>query len=135
MTTGANGSFKVVVPVGSATITYSAFGYLTATATVTVVADQVAPAGVALVSAPHHRLSGTVTDGDGAPVAAVAVSVKGTPIPAASTDANGAYAFASVPDAIWKRTVEECGRQLPSSARRACGGRMRWASRACTRPR
>src|SRR5262249_47760844 len=52
----------------------------------------------ALQPAPSHSVSGTVSDSDNSPVANATVTILGTPIPPATTDANGAYSFPSVPD-------------------------------------
>ena len=98
-TTGADGSYSMLLPVGSYNVTASNFGYVTQTVNGVVVSqDATTTQNFALVAAPHHSLSGTVRDDQGNGVANGTVTILGTPIPAATTDATGHYSFASVPD-------------------------------------
>src|SRR2546422_2165300 len=98
-TTGADGSYSMLLPIGNYNVTASNFGYVTQTVNGVVVSqDATTTQNFALVAAPHHSLSGTVRDDQGNGVANGTVTILGTPIPAATTDASGAYSFTSVPD-------------------------------------
>jgi protocatechuate 3,4-dioxygenase beta subunit len=93
----ADGSYQITLPVGAYDVTVSAFGYQDATAQVDVVEGQTTVQDFALDAAPSHTVSGTVVDSDGTGVEGATVTILSTPIPPATTDANGFYSFASVP--------------------------------------
>jgi subtilisin family serine protease len=96
--TDAAGDYSIpVLSVGSYDVTASKFGYLTQTATVAVTEGATTTHDVALEPAPAHPVSGHVRDADSDPIAGATVTILGTTIPPATTDASGAYTFASVP--------------------------------------
>jgi subtilisin family serine protease len=87
------------LPVGAYDVIVSLFGYLTQTASgVTVSEGAVTVQDFTLELAPAHMVSGYVRDNNGDPVANATVSILGTPISPATTDGNGFYSFASVPE-------------------------------------
>ena len=97
-TTNASGAYSFpVLSVGSYDVTASKFGYLSQFATSQVITDTITVQDFALVPAPSYSVSGFVTDSDGNPVPNARVTILGTPIPPATTDATGFYSFASVP--------------------------------------
>src|SRR5262249_32453839 len=86
-------------PAGGHAAPPSHFGSLSRTATGIVITEgQPTTHDVALAPAPSHAVSGHVRNGSGDPLAGVTVTIAGTPIPPATTDAAGAYSFASVPE-------------------------------------
>jgi subtilisin family serine protease len=108
-TTGADGTYSFVLPVGSYSITVSSFGFESASASdVPVVVDETTTRDFALTQAPSGSVSGTVSSGSG-PVANATVTIAGTPIPPATTDANGQYSFASVPNGSYSATAAAGG--------------------------
>jgi len=102
-TTQADGTYHLGgVPEGSYDMTVTAFGYSPGMATVAVVNGQTTVQNFALNAGAAHRVSGTVTNSaTGLPVAGATVRIQGTPIPPATTDADGMYAFAVVPDGTY----------------------------------
>ena len=106
-TTGPDGHYSLILPVGTYDVTASAFGYLSQTANGVVITDGgTTTQDFALVAAPSHTVSGHVRDTDGNALANATVTILGTPIPAATTDANGLYTFPSVPEGAYDLRAE-----------------------------
>lgn len=106
----AAGGYRLRLPAGTYSLTASAFAYAPRTISgLNVVADSTTTQDVSMVALPSARLSGTVRDNTGAPVVGAQVSVIGTPLPAAVTDAAGHYQFASVPQATYDVTASAPG--------------------------
>ena len=98
-TTNAAGVYSLTAPVGTYDVTASAFGFATETATgVEVTEGDTTTQDFALDPVASHSVSGFVRDGDGNALANATVTILGTPIPPETTDASGAYSFASVPE-------------------------------------
>jgi subtilisin family serine protease len=98
-TTDSSGHYSLTLPVGTYDVTASHFGYLSQTASgVQVNEGQTTVQDFALALAPSHAVSGHVRDNAGSPIAGATVTILGTPIAPATTDASGAYSFASVPE-------------------------------------
>ena len=96
--TDATGAYSLQLPVGVYQVTASAFGYIAQTVdNVEVAENATSTRDFALQAAPSYAVSGTVTDGGGGPVAGARVTILGSPIAPAVTDAAGKYSFASVP--------------------------------------
>jgi subtilisin family serine protease len=95
--TDGAGAYNVLLPVGTYKVSASLFGYLTQTVEVTVTEGAATVADFALPAAPSFTVSGRVVDSAGAAHAGARVTVLGTPIPTAVTDAAGRYSIASVP--------------------------------------
>ena len=106
--TGVGGTYQFTLPVGSYSITVSAFGFTNGSATVTVTEGQTTTQDFPLTPAPSGSLSGTVSSASG-PVANATVTITGTPIPPATTNASGQYSFASVPNGTYTVTVTAGG--------------------------
>ncbi|MEV4808623.1 S8 family serine peptidase [Micromonospora avicenniae] len=96
--TDKDGRFKINLPVGDYQITTKVFGYLTATANVTITLGQDTSVKLPLTAAARHDISGKVVDTKKQPVPNADVSVKDTPLDAVRTDANGAFTIAGVPE-------------------------------------
>ena len=98
--TDGNGAYAfAALPVGTYDVMASAFGHVPQTASGVVVTDGgTTVQDFALQPAPSHSVSGFVRDQDGVGLAGAIVTILGTPIPPATTDATGFYSFASVPE-------------------------------------
>ncbi|PZF97792.1 S8 family serine peptidase [Micromonospora deserti] len=89
-TTAGDGSYGFDrLMVGDYTVTVSKFGYLTATASVTVTESQTVEADITVERAPSATLSGTVSTSAG-PASGASVAVLGTPL-SATADEQGRY--------------------------------------------
>ncbi len=98
-TTGVDGTYSLLLPVDTYDVTASSFGYASQTANgVAITEGDTTVQDFALVAAPNHTVSGHVSDTDGNPLANATVTVLGTPIPSATTDATGAYSIPNVPE-------------------------------------
>jgi N-acetylneuraminic acid mutarotase len=106
-TTGPNGEYTLTLPVGTYDVTASAFGFASDTAFgVQIVQDQTTTQDFQLDPAPSGSLSGTVSDDASNPIENATVTILGTPIPPATTDATGHYSFDSVPEGTYNVKAE-----------------------------
>lgn len=97
-TTNASGQYSLTLPVGSYSVSASMFGFVTQTApSVTVNNGATTTQNFAMPAAPSFTLSGVVRDGSAQPVANATVTILNTPFAPVTTNASGAYSFASVP--------------------------------------
>ncbi|MFI6328551.1 S8 family serine peptidase [Micromonospora chersina] len=96
--TDKDGRFTINLPVGDYQISTRVFGYLTATAHVTISLGQDTSVTLPLTAAARHDISGKVVDDKKQPVPNADVSVKDTPLKPVRTDANGAFTIAGVPE-------------------------------------
>ncbi|PSK66837.1 Bacillopeptidase F [Micromonospora sp. MH33] len=96
--TDKEGRFTINLPVGDYQISTKVFGYLTATANVTISLGQDTSVTLPLTAAARHDISGKVVDDKKQPVPNADVSVKDTPLKPVRTDANGAFRIAGVPE-------------------------------------
>lgn len=108
-TTGPDGTYRFTLSTGSYTIDVTAFGFVAESANATVSKDATTTRDFALDAAPSYAVHGTVVDARGQPVVGATVKVDGTPIPPATTDAEGAYGFDSVPAGNYTITVVGTG--------------------------
>ena len=95
LTTGSDGKYSSLLPVGDYQVAVSAFGYETKTVTATITKDATTTTNVALAAVPSVTVSGTVTDGSGHgwPLYAK-VTVEGpSGVSDYTTPANGQYSF------------------------------------------
>jgi hypothetical protein len=106
-TTGPDGHYSIILPVDTYDVTASAFGYVSQTANGVVITDGgTTTQDFALDPSPSGSLSGTVTDDASNPLANATVTILGTPIPPATTDAAGHYSFPSVPEGTYDVKAE-----------------------------
>jgi hypothetical protein len=105
-TTGPDGHYSLTLPVGDYSVTASAFGYSPDTQPATITDGGTTTVDFALDPAPSGSLSGTVTDDASNPIENATVTILGTPIPPATTDAAGHYSFASVPEGTYDVKAE-----------------------------
>ncbi|HEY3261917.1 MAG TPA: carboxypeptidase regulatory-like domain-containing protein [Pseudonocardiaceae bacterium] len=112
--TAADGTYQFTLPVGSYSMVVSEFGFGNGTATVTITEGQTTTQDFALTPSPSGTLSGTVSSASG-PVANATVTITGTPISPATTNASGQYSVASVPNGTYTVTVTAGGCFAPVS--------------------
>jgi hypothetical protein len=105
-TTGPDGHYSLTLPVNDYSVTASAFGYVDQTKPGSVTDGGDTVVDFTLQSAPSGSLSGTVHDNNGNPLANGTVTILGTPIAPATTDAAGHYSFASVPEGTYNVKAE-----------------------------
>ncbi|MEV6110170.1 S8 family serine peptidase [Streptomyces sp. NPDC051940] len=105
VTANADGSYRLTLPAGSYTFTVSGYGYATATQTAEFAVGQNAAEDFALTAVPHHAVTGTVLDVTGKPLANTTVTVDGTPVPVAKTDASGRYTLPDVAEGSYTVTA------------------------------
>jgi hypothetical protein len=105
-TTDANGHYSLILPVGDYDVTASSFGYTPLTQPATITDGGTTTLDFALDPSPRHQVSGTVSDADGNPIPNATVTILGTPIPPATTGADGSYSFASVPEGTYSVRAE-----------------------------
>ena len=89
---------------------------------------------------PSHTVSGHVRDAENRPIANATVTIEGTPITPATTDATGFYSFPSVPEGTYDATASANGCSSPQTqelgrvrGRRRSTSRSRPATRSGTR--
>jgi hypothetical protein len=99
--TDASGNYSMTLPVGNYSVSAGFFGFLTQTASVTITEGQATTHNFPLQPAPSHAVSGHVRDSGGNALANAKVEILNTPIAPATTDANGAYSFPSVPEGTY----------------------------------
>jgi len=102
--TRADGTYHLGgLPEGSYDMTVSAFGHNPGSATGIMVIDgQTTVQDFVLTPGPAHRVSGRLTDGlSGLPIPGGTVIILNTPIPPATSDANGIYVFLSIPEGTY----------------------------------
>ncbi|GAA1604743.1 hypothetical protein GCM10009693_16080 [Leucobacter chromiireducens subsp. chromiireducens] len=96
-TSDANGSARALLPAGSYTLKFAAFGYTSATREVTVSAKGLSELAVTLAPLTTGSVTGTVTDAaTGTPLPGVLVSLAGAEL-SATTDRAGRYRIEQVP--------------------------------------
>jgi hypothetical protein len=106
-TTGPDGTYSLTLPVETYDVTASSFGYVSQTANGVAITDGgTTTQDFALDPALSGSLSGTVTDNASNPIENATVTILGTPIPPATTDATGHYSFASVPEGTYNVKAE-----------------------------
>ncbi|MFF5075941.1 S8 family serine peptidase [Actinoplanes sp. NPDC000266] len=104
--TGKDGKFTTNLPVGDYKLSTKVFGYLTATADVTITLGQETSVTLPLTAAAKHDISGRVVDDQKRPVPNAGVSLKDTPLKPVRTDADGAFTITAVPEGAYGLAVE-----------------------------
>jgi subtilisin family serine protease len=94
-TADSDGNYSLFLGAGTYAVTASAFGYASAiTPGVVIVTDGTTDQDFALVALPRFHVNGHVTASeDGSPIEGASILAIGTPVPAARTDAAGAYSL------------------------------------------
>ena len=104
--TDKDGRFTINLPVGNYRLSTKVFGYLTATADVTITLGQDTSVKLPLTAAAKHDISGRVVDDKKRPVPNADVSVIDTPLRAVRTDADGRFTITAVPEGTYELTVK-----------------------------
>ncbi len=94
-TSGADGVYEMFLPANEYVVTAEAFGYETAVASgVVVETDLTTTQDLAITALPRYTVSGRVLRAENRqPIEGATVQALGTPVPAAVTDARGAYSL------------------------------------------
>ncbi|MGD1224163.1 S8 family serine peptidase [Streptomyces krungchingensis] len=107
VTTGTDGSYRLPLPAGTYSFTFSGYGYAVGSTTGVTVADsQALTQDIALTAVPSHKVSGTVLDVTGKALAGATVELNGAPLDAVTTDAKGQYSFAKVAEGSYSLAVK-----------------------------
>ncbi|SNY38684.1 S8 family serine peptidase [Paractinoplanes atraurantiacus] len=104
--TDKDGRFTTNLPVGEYKLSTKVFGYLTATADVTITLGQDTSVTLPLTAAARHDISGRVVDDKKRPVPNANVSIKDTPLKPVPTGADGTFTIAAVPEGTYGLAVE-----------------------------
>ncbi|XVV15434.1 S8 family serine peptidase [Actinoplanes sp. CA-131856] len=104
--TDKDGKFTTNLPAGDYRLSTKVFGYLTATADVTITLGQDTAVTLPLTAAVRHDISGRIVDDKKRPVANADVSIKDTPLKPVRTGADGTFAIAAVPEGSYGLAVE-----------------------------
>ncbi|WNG30167.1 S8 family serine peptidase [Cystobacter fuscus] len=112
--TDAEGRYSLTLPVGTYRVSTTLFGYERQSVEGVVVTEGgVVRLDLALRPVPVHTVSGRVLDTSGAPIAFARVTLLGTPLPTALTDAAGTWRIEGVPEGEYDVRVEADGCFLP----------------------
>ena len=105
LTTGANGTYSALLPVGDYSVRASAFGYGDQTVNVTITKDQTTTQNFPLESTPRVNVSGVVTDGGGHgwPLY-TRITIKGVPGAWYTDPADGSYSISLPSGATYQFT-------------------------------
>ncbi|SEF15403.1 carboxypeptidase regulatory-like domain-containing protein [Jiangella alba] len=109
-TTADDGTYALPTAAGDHDVTAAAYGYVTATAQVTVAIGETTTLDPRLDTAATHAFTGTVT-GPGGPVAHARVTLGGTPLDPAVTGADGGFGFDDVAAGTYTVRVTAAGHQ------------------------
>ncbi|MEU4560853.1 S8 family serine peptidase [Actinoplanes sp. NPDC023936] len=104
--TDEDGRFTTNLPAGDYQLSTKAFGYLTATADVTITLGQDTAVELPLTAAARHDISGRVVDDAKRPVPNADVAINDTPLKPVRTDADGAFTITAVPEGAYNVAVE-----------------------------
>jgi subtilisin family serine protease len=100
-TTNGSGVYTIALTQGTYALAAAGFGYVSDASSAAITAGGTTVRDFALVAAPSFTLSGTVRDNLGARLGGAPVEVLGTPLPPVTTDSNGNYSIAGVPQGAY----------------------------------
>ncbi|MFD0786023.1 carboxypeptidase regulatory-like domain-containing protein, partial [Micromonospora azadirachtae] len=108
LSTGADGKFSSLLPVGDYQVVITAFGYAQKTATATITPNGTTTLNVALDAVPSVNISGTVTDGSGHgwPLYAKVTVVGPSGLSDYTTPSNGRYSLTVPAGATYSLNIE-----------------------------
>jgi hypothetical protein len=92
-TTGADGQFQFMLPVGQRTLTFERFAYANGSRIVEVLENQTVDGSIAMTALPTALLSGVVRDYENATVAGATVQALGTPLAPVQSGPDGSYSI------------------------------------------
>ena len=106
VTTSADGSYRLTLPVGTYDFALSGYGYADGSASgVTVATGEQLTKDFTLGAVASHAVSGTVLDVTGKPLAKATVQVAGTPVASVTTDAAGHFSLPKVAEGSYTLTA------------------------------
>ncbi|WP_392875627.1 S8 family serine peptidase [Streptomyces sp. LN499] len=106
VTTSADGSYRLTLPVGTYDFALSGYGYADGSASgVTVATGEQLTKDFTLGAVASHAVSGTVLDVTGKPLAKATVRVAGTPVASVTTDASGHFSLPKVAEGSYTLTA------------------------------
>lgn len=106
VTTSADGSYRLTLPVGTYDFALSGYGYADGSASgVTVATGEQLSKDFTLGAVASHAVSGTVLDVTGKPLAKATVRVAGTPVASVTTDASGHFSLPKVAEGSYTLTA------------------------------
>jgi len=116
--TDSDGGYRLRIPVGEHDAVASAFGYYGEAATGLVIADGTETTfNFRTSQTPRRTVSGRVLGSGDLPNVGATVTLIGTPLAPTTTDANGDYSFASVPEGTYTLAVYSADNCRPDSQR------------------
>ncbi|MEJ7654653.1 MAG: carboxypeptidase regulatory-like domain-containing protein [Chloroflexia bacterium] len=116
--TDSDGGYRLRIPVGEHDAVASAFGYYGEAATGLVIADGTETTfNFRTSQTPRRTVSGRVLGSGDLPNVGATVTLIGTPLAPMTTDANGDYSFASVPEGTYTLAVYSADNCRPDSQR------------------
>ncbi|MFC8969869.1 S8 family serine peptidase [Streptomyces sp. NPDC057094] len=105
--TGTDGSYALALTPGTYDLNVGGYGYADGSATgVTVTENGSVTQDFALTAVAVHRVTGTVLDVTGKPLAGASVELKGAPAAPVTTNAKGAYTFPKIAEGAYTLTVQ-----------------------------
>ncbi|MFY0580976.1 carboxypeptidase-like regulatory domain-containing protein [Cystobacter fuscus] len=126
--TDAEGRYSLTLPVGTYHVSATLFGYERQSVEGVVTEGGVVRLDFAPRPVPVHTVSGRVLDTSGAPIAFARVTLPGTPLPTALTDAAGTGVSRACQKASttcgWRRTAASC--RAPSTWSWTATSRWTW---------
>jgi subtilisin family serine protease len=108
-TTGADGAFEFMLPVGTWTLTFEVFGYGDESLSVDVIENETVDGSVTMDPLPSATLSGLVYDYEGALVSGASVQVVDTPLDPVYSDGSGAYSIDMPAGAVYDVLARKAG--------------------------
>ncbi|MGW0936967.1 S8 family serine peptidase [Streptomyces sp. NPDC002666] len=106
VTTGADGSYRLSLLPGTYSFSAGSYGYVAGSVSgVELTTGQPLTQDLALTAVPAHKVTGTVLDVTGKPLAKATVSVTGTPIAEVTTDSQGQFTLPKVAEGAYTLSV------------------------------
>ncbi|MEU9201006.1 S8 family serine peptidase [Streptomyces sp. NPDC048332] len=106
VTTAGDGSYRLSLLPGTYSFSAGSYGYATGTVPgVELTTGQPLTQDISLTAVSTHKVSGTVLDVTGRPLAKATVSVTGTPVEAVTTDSQGLFTLPKVAEGAYTLTV------------------------------
>jgi subtilisin family serine protease len=108
-TTGSDGYFEIMLPVGQWTLTYEVFGYGDESLVVDIVENETADGSVNMPPLPTAALVGTVYDYEGALVSGASIEALDTPLTPAYSGPDGSYSLELPAGAVYDVVARKAG--------------------------
>ncbi|WP_432179587.1 S8 family serine peptidase [Streptomyces sp. NBC_00063] len=107
VTTATDGTYHLPMAAGTYDFTLSGYGYAAKTVSdVTLTTGQALTQDVTLDAVPNHKVSGTVLDVTGKPLAKATVELTGTPVASVTSATDGTFTLPAVAEGSYTLTVK-----------------------------